>query len=260
MMTRPATLRSIAVSLAAFVIAVPAVAQDGGAPSAPAAPEAPPAPAQAPAPTPAPTGTVFVRISTSKGDMLLELDAVKAPISVDNFMKYVKGGFYDGTVVHRIVPGFVVQGGGFDQAMVQKQTNPAIKNEWRNGLKNGRGTISMARLPSPDTATSQFFLNLKDNPALDGANGPGYAVFGKIVVGLDVLDAMGAAPTTSKEVTDQAGRKQVFSDVPMEAIVLTKATELDAAAAAAMIEAAKSKPAAPAAPAAPAGDMPSQAK
>jgi cyclophilin family peptidyl-prolyl cis-trans isomerase len=203
---------------------------------------------------------VFVKISTSKGDMLLELDAVKAPISVDNFMKYVKAGFYDGTVVHRIVPGFVVQGGGFDQAMVQKQTNPAIKNEWKNGLKNGRGTISMARLPSPDTATSQFFLNLKDNPALDGANGPGYAVFGKIVVGLDVLDAMGAAPTTSKEVTDQAGRKQVFSDVPMEAIVMTKAVELDAASAASMIEAAKAKPAAPAAPAAPAGDMPAQPK
>jgi peptidyl-prolyl cis-trans isomerase A (cyclophilin A) len=215
------------------------------------------APAQA---APAANGPVFVSLETSKGTIVLELDPAKAPISVENFMKYVKAGFYDGTVVHRIVPGFVVQGGGFDQAMVQKQTNPAIKNEWKNGLKNGRGTISMARLPSPDTATSQFFLNLKDNPALDGANGPGYAVFGKIVVGLDVLDAMGAAPTTSKEVTDQAGRKQVFSDVPMEAIVMTKAVELDAASAASMIEAAKAKPAAPAAPAAPAGDMPAQPK
>ncbi|MBU3684091.1 MAG: peptidylprolyl isomerase A [Phycisphaerales bacterium] len=235
---------------------MPAVAQDGAAPAAPAAPVQAPAPA----PAPAAAGVVFVKITTSKGDMLLELDAVKAPISVDNFMKYVKGGFYDGTVVHRIVPGFVVQGGGFDQAMVQKQTNPAIKNEWKNGLKNGRGTISMARLPSPDTATSQFFLNLKDNPALDGANGPGYAVFGRIVVGLDVLDAMGASPTMSKEVTDQAGRKQVFSDVPVEAIVMTKAVEIDAASAASMIEAAKAKPAAPAAPAAPAGDMPAQTK
>jgi cyclophilin family peptidyl-prolyl cis-trans isomerase len=258
MLTRSLSLRALVAPLAASIAALAhAVPQDGAAPSAPAAPAAP---AQAPAPAPAPAGIAFVKLSTSKGDMLLELDAVKAPISVDNFMKYVKAGFYDGTVVHRIVPGFVVQGGGFDQAMVQKQTNPPIKNEWRNGLKNAKGTISMARLPSPDTATSQFFLNLKDNAALDGANGPGYAVFGKIVVGIDVLDAMGAAPTTSKEVTDQAGRKQVFSDVPVEAIVLTKATELDAAAAAAMIEAAKSKPAAPAAPAAPAGDMPAQAK
>jgi cyclophilin family peptidyl-prolyl cis-trans isomerase len=257
MMNRSISIRALVAPLAASIaIAIPAVAQDGAAPAAPAAP----AQAPAPAPAPAATGVVFVKISTSKGDMLLELDAAKAPISVDNFMKYVKSGFYDGTVVHRIVPGFVVQGGGFDQAMVQKQTNPAIKNEWKNGLKNGRGTISMARLPSPDTATSQFFLNLKDNPALDGANGPGYAVFGKIVVGLDVLDAMGAAPTTSKEVTDQAGRKQVFSDVPMEAIVMTKAVELDAASAASMIEAAKAKPAAPAAPAAPAGDMPAQPK
>jgi cyclophilin family peptidyl-prolyl cis-trans isomerase len=257
MMNRSISIRALVAPLAASIaIAIPAVAQDGAAPAAPAAP----AQAPAPAPAPAAAGVVFVKISTSKGDMLLELDAAKAPISVDNFMKYVKGGFYDGTVVHRIVPGFVVQGGGFDQAMVQKQTNPAIKNEWKNGLKNARGTISMARLPSPDTATSQFFLNLKDNPALDGANGPGYAVFGKIVVGLDVLDAMGAAPTASKEVTDQAGRKQVFSDVPVEAIVMTKAVELDAASAASMIEAAKAKPAAPAAPAAPAGDMPAQPK
>ena len=257
MLNRSISIRALVAPLAASIaIAFPAVAQDGAAPAAPAAP----AQAPAAAPAPAPAGTVFVRISTSKGDMLLELDAVKAPISVDNFMKYVKGGFYDGTVVHRIVPGFVVQGGGFDQAMVQKQTNPAIKNEWKNGLKNGRGTISMARLPSPDTATSQFFLNLKDNPALDGANGPGYAVFGRIVVGLDVLDAMGASPTMSKEVTDQAGRKQVFSDVPVEAIVMTKAVEIDAASAASMIEAAKAKPTAPAAPAAPAGDMPAQTK
>jgi len=257
MMNRSISFRALVAPLAASIaIAIPAVAQDGAAPAAPAAP----AQAPAPAPAPAAAGVTFVKISTSKGDMLLELDAVKAPISVDNFMKYVKAGFYDGTVVHRIVPGFVVQGGGFDQAMVQKQTNPAIKNEWKNGLKNGRGTISMARLPSPDTATSQFFLNLKDNPALDGANGPGYAVFGKIVVGLDVLDAMGASPTTSKEVTNQAGRKDTFSDVPVEAIVLTKAVELDAASAASMIEAAKATPAAPAAPAAPAGAMPAQPK
>ena len=140
MMNRSISIRALVAPLAASIaIAIPAVAQDGAAPAAPAAP----AQAPAPAPAPAATGVVFVKISTSKGDMLLELDAAKAPISVDNFMKYVKSGFYDGTVVHRIVPGFVVQGGGFDQAMVQKQTNPAIKNEWKNGLKNARDRKSV---------------------------------------------------------------------------------------------------------------------
>ena len=129
-------------------------------------------------------------LDTTKGAIVLELDPVKAPISVENFRRYVKEGFYNQTVFHRIVPNFVVQGGGFDEKFIQKKTNDPIKNEWTNGLKNMRGSISMARTQSPDSATSQFFLNLKDNPALDGANGPGYAVFGKIVVGMDVLDAM----------------------------------------------------------------------
>ena len=189
---------------------------------------------------------MFVAIATSKGDILLELDPVKAPVSVANFMSYVKKGFYDNTVFHRIVPGFVVQGGGFDGALVQKKTDAPIKNEWRNGLKNARGTISMARTAAPDSATSQFFLNLKDNPALDGANGPGYAVFGRIVVGLDVLDAMGAAPTARKEVTVEGGQKAIFSDVPAESITMVSAKEIDGAAAEAMMAAAKAKAAAPA--------------
>lgn len=241
-------------ALLALSAACTALAQDPAPATAPAAP----APAQAVA---APTGPVFVKLATSKGDLLLELDPAKAPISVENFVKYVKDGYYDGTVFHRIVPGFVVQGGGFDLALVQKQTRPPIKNEWTNGLKNSKGTISMARMPSPDSATSQFFLNLKDNPALDGANGPGYAVFGKIVVGLDVLDAMGKAPTTRREATDQSGTKRFFSDVPAEDIKLTKASVVEPSEAASMIEAAKAaapapSPAAqpaPAAPAAPAG-------
>ena len=253
-----ASRRTFVPALLALSAAWSALAQDpapAAAPAAPAPAQAAPAPAQAvPAPAQAVqawlSGAVFVRFATTKGDLLLELDPAKAPISVENFVKYVKDGYYDGTVFHRIVPGFVVQGGGFDLALVQKQTRPPIKNEWTNGLKNAKGTISMARMPSPDSATSQFFLNLKDNPALDGANGPGYAVFGKIVVGLDALDAMGKAPTTRREVTDQSGTKRFFSDVPAEDIKLTKASIVEPAEAAAMIEAAKA--AAPAAGAAPA--------
>ena len=217
-----------------------------------ATPEAKPAePAASQAP--AATGPVFVSFETTKGTILLELDPSKAPISVENFLKYVKSGFYDNTAFHRIVPNFVVQGGGFDKELVQKPTNPPIKNEWTNGLKNAKGTISMARLPSPDTATSQFFLNLKDNPALDGANGPGYAVFGKIVVGMNVLETLGQIRTAPAEGTDQTGTKRMFSDVPTERVMITKATEVTAEAAAKMIEDAKAAAAAaPAAPAAPA--------
>lgn len=208
------------------------------------------APAQA---APAANGPVFVSLETSKGTIVLELDPAKAPISVENFMKYVKAGFYDSTAFHRIVPNFVVQGGGFDKELVQKPTNPPIKNEWTNGLKNAKGTISMARLPSPDTATSQFFLNLKDNPALDGANGPGYAVFGKIVVGMNVLETLGQIRTAPAEGTDQTGTKRMFSDVPTERVMIVKASEITPEAAAKMIEDAKAAaPAAPAAPVAPA--------
>lgn len=208
------------------------------------------APAQA---APAASGPVFVSLETSKGTIVLELDPAKAPISVENFMKYVKAGFYDSTAFHRIVPNFVVQGGGFDKELVQKPTNPPIKNEWTNGLKNAKGTISMARLPSPDTATSQFFLNLKDNPALDGANGPGYAVFGKIVVGMNVLETLGQIRTAPAEGTDQTGTKRMFSDVPTERVMIVKASEITPEAAAKMIEDAKAAaPAAPAAPVAPA--------
>jgi cyclophilin family peptidyl-prolyl cis-trans isomerase len=216
------------------------------------------APAQA---APAANGPVFVSLETSKGTIVLELDPAKAPTSVENFMKYVKAGFYDSTAFHRIVPNFVVQGGGFDKELVQKPTNPPIKNEWTNGLKNAKGTISMARLPSPDTATSQFFLNLKDNPALDGANGPGYAVFGKIVVGMNVLETLGQIRTAPAEGTDQTGTKRMFSDVPTERVMIVKASEITPEAAAKMIEDAKAAaPAAPAAPVAPAAPAAPAAK
>ncbi|MFO0963409.1 MAG: peptidylprolyl isomerase [Phycisphaerales bacterium] len=244
----------------ATLIAFVACAAFAGAASAqenkPAAP-APAAPAPAaPAAPAAKSGPVFVVFQTTKGDILLELDPAKAPISVDNFMKYVKAGFYDGTVFHRVVPGFVVQGGGFDQNYKQKATNPPIKNEWTNGLKNLEGTISMARLPSPDSATSQFFLNLKNNTGLDGANGPGYAVFGRIVDGMEVMHVIGKAPSHQREVTVSDGGKQYFSDVPVEAIAITKAMEITPDEAAKRIAAKKAAPAAapttPATPNAPA--------
>jgi cyclophilin family peptidyl-prolyl cis-trans isomerase len=240
----------IVASLLASLAATAALAMQ--APQEPKPAEA--APAQA---APAANGPVFVSLETSKGTIVLELDPAKAPISVENFMKYVKAGFYDSTAFHRIVPNFVVQGGGFDKELVQKPTNPPIKNEWTNGLKNAKGTISMARLPSPDTATSQFFLNLKDNPALDGANGPGYAVFGKIVVGMNVLETLGQIRTAPAEGTDQTGTKRMFSDVPTERVMIVKASEITPEAAAKMIEDAKAAaPAAPVAPAAPAPAAP----
>jgi cyclophilin family peptidyl-prolyl cis-trans isomerase len=244
----------IVASLLASLAATAALAMQ--APQEPKPAEA--APAQA---APAANGPVFVSLETSKGTIVLELDPAKAPISVENFMKYVKAGFYDSTAFHRIVPNFVVQGGGFDKELVQKPTNPPIKNEWTNGLKNAKGTISMARLPSPDTATSQFFLNLKDNPALDGANGPGYAVFGKIVVGMNVLETLGQIRTAPAEGTDQTGTKRMFSDVPTERVMIVKASEITPEAAAKMIEDAKAAaPAAPAAPVAPAAPAAPAAK
>ena len=251
-------MNTIARTLAALVAPI-ALALAASAPAQ--EPAGPQAADPSSAPPPVQSAGAFVLLETSKGRILLELDPEKAPISVANFLKYVKDGFYDGTVFHRVVPNFVVQGGGFDSALVQKRTAAPIKNEWQNGLKNLKGTISMARLPSPDSATSQFFLNLKDNPALDGANGPGYAVFGKIVAGMDVLADMGSVRPVPAEVTDGTGTRRLFPDVPAERMTLAKATQVDAAQAAQVIAAAKAdaeakaaaaRQAAAAAPAAPA--------
>lgn len=246
MNTTTRLLRTVTASCAFAFMSV-AVAQEPTAPT-PAAP-ASAAPATPAVQAPAATGPIFIMLDTTKGAIVLELDPVKAPISVENFRRYVKEGFYNQTVFHRVVPNFVVQGGGFDEKFVQKKTNEPIKNEWTNGLKNTRGSISMARTPSPDSATSQFFLNLKDNPALDGANGPGYAVFGKIVVGMDVLDAMGAIRPGPAEATDQTGTKRIFPDVPTEKLMMRSAAEIDAAAATKMM--ADAKAAAPVPPAVP---------
>lgn len=152
-------------------------------------------------------GKVRVRMVTSKGDIVIDLDRANAPISVDNFLQYADDGFYENTIFHRVIPNFVVQGGGFTADLEQKPTRPTIVNEASNGLKNLRGTISMARQDPPDSATSQFFLNLKDNSSLDKtATFPGYAVFGAIVEGLSVIDDIA---------DDETGSENGLSDVPV---------------------------------------------
>ena len=154
----------------------------------------------------------MILFETTLGDFKIELFDKDAPISVANFQKYVADGFFDGTIFHRIVPGFVIQGGGFTEDMSQKKTNAAIKNEADNGLKNERGTLSMARTNDINSATSQFFVNLKDNDFLDHSRGNfGYAVFARVTEGMDVIDKIAAVET---------GRKRGFDDVPVEAVVM----------------------------------------
>lgn len=160
--------------------------------------------------------TVKIVMETSKGTIELELDAAKAPISVANFVKYVKKGHYDGLIFHRVIPDFMIQGGGFSPDMQQKETDANIENEAKNGLKNVKGSIAMARTPNPHSASSQFFINLKDNSFLDypGQDGWGYCVFGKVTKGLDVIDVIAAVPT---------GRKGPHGDVPLEPVTIKSA-------------------------------------
>lgn len=156
-----------------------------------------------------------VRLSTTLGDIVLQLEDERAPESVKNFLDYVNSGFYDGLIFHRVIPNFMIQGGGFDQNMIKKATKAPIKNEAKNGLANIRGSIAMARTPRKDSATSQFFINLVDNKALDhNVRGYGYAVFGKVVSGLDVVDKIAAQPT---------GQQGVYGDVPKKPIVINSA-------------------------------------
>ncbi len=172
----------------------------------------------------------YVKFVTTKGDIVIELDNEKAPISTKNFLAYVDKGFYNGTIFHRVIPGFMIQGGGFTPDMKQKETDKPIKNEWKNGLKNLRGTLSMARTSAPDSATSQFFLNVVDNAFLDQSrDGAAYAVFGKVVVGMDVADQIVAVPTT---------RSGAHGDVPKDPIIITSASRLSEADAKAEMKAA----------------------
>jgi cyclophilin family peptidyl-prolyl cis-trans isomerase len=159
------------------------------------------------------TGQKQVKLETSMGDIVIELNEEASPITVKNFLRYVEEGFYDGTIFHRVIPDFMIQGGGFTAEMVQKKPHPPIVNEASNGLKNDRGTIAMARTANPDSATSQFFINHKNNDFLNyaGQSKPGYTVFGKVVEGLDVVDAIAAVKTT---------RKGRYSDVPVEPVVI----------------------------------------
>lgn len=157
-----------------------------------------------------------VVLDTSMGPITLELDREKAPITVDNFLKYVDDGYFDGLIFHRVIPGFMVQGGGFTPDMREKgQTRAPIKNESNNGLSNARGTISMARTGDPNSATAQFFINLVDNAAgLDPRGGPGYAVFGKVTSGMEAVDKMARV---------QTGRRGPHADVPVEPITIKSA-------------------------------------
>lgn len=170
-----------------------------------------------PASTPSQEKLVYIQMKTSMGDIFLELDNVKAPISTANFVKYTESGFYDGTIFHRVIDGFMVQGGGFSTDLKQKTTNPSIKNEWQNGLKNDVGTVAMARLGgSPDSASSQFFINVKKNDFLDQpqADGAAYAVFGKVIAGMDVVNKIKAIKTENKG--------GAFASLPSTMVVIEK--------------------------------------
>lgn len=163
-----------------------------------------------------------VLLKTSKGDIIIELNPDKAPITVKNFLSYVDDKFYDGTIFHRVIKGFMIQGGGLTPDMKTKaEKRPPIKNEANNGLKNRRGTIAMARTQDIDSATCQFFINLVDNPFLDHVpNDPakfGYAVFGRVVQGMDVVDAIANVPTTTKG---------MYRDVPVETVLIISASRI----------------------------------
>ena len=157
----------------------------------------------------------IVVLNTNKGDIEIELDFDNAPVTAQNFADYVKDGFFDGTIFHRVIKGFMIQGGGFTFDMQQKETKSPIKNEASNGLANKRGTIAMARTSDPDSATAQFFINLVDNDFLnyEGPHNQGYAVFGKVNAGIEVVDSIANVKTSSKGYHD---------DVPVESVVIEK--------------------------------------
>ncbi len=165
-----------------------------------------------------------VKLVTSLGDIVIELDQEKAPVTVANFLRYVEEGFYDGTVFHRVIPSFMIQGGGMTANMGKKNTHKPIVNEAGNGLKNDLGTLAMARTNNPNSATSQFFINHKNNDFLNyrGPSNPGYAVFGKVVEGMEIVDKIAAVKT---------GKKAGKGDVPVKPVVIESATLLDDSAA-----------------------------
>jgi len=161
----------------------------------------------------------MVKLETSRGDIVIELNKAKAPLTVANFLQYVKDGHYDGTVFHRVIEGFMIQGGGFTPDLAQKPTRPPVKNEAANGLRNERGAVAMARTNDPHSATAQFYINHATNTFLDfaGPDKPGYAVFGRVVQGMEVVDAIANTPTTTRN---------DMLDVPKQTIVINRAIVL----------------------------------
>ncbi len=209
--------RRLLLAFALFAPFTSAFAQDDKKPAEPAKPAAAAAAEK-------------VKIATSMGDIVVQLDRAKAPVTVENFLSYVKKKHYDNTIFHRVIESFMIQGGGFelksDGAIVEKETGKGIANEAKNGLKNDRGTIAMARTNDPNSATAQFFINVKDNDMLNAPSpdGHGYAVFGKVVEGMDVVDKIKATKTGTKTVTARGPGGQTaqapFTDVPTENVVI----------------------------------------
>ncbi len=158
----------------------------------------------------------MIKLNTSEGNIQISLYEDKAPITCKNFINYIEEGFYNGTIFHRVIPNFMIQGGGFEPEMIQKSTNGTIKNEANNGIKNTIGTLAMARRPDPDSATSQFFINTADNSFLDFKNttpdGWGYCVFAKVTAGMDIVNKIEAIPTT---------RSGMHQDVPQKDIIIS---------------------------------------
>ena len=201
-----------------LAFAIPGVPGQGNPPGSQGKTRVQVPPLKAPAPTPAPGNPVVV-VSTSLGEITLELFKDLAPVSVKNFLQYAAEGFYEGTIFHRVKPGYVVQGGGFTPEMVEKNTRPPILNEATNGLKNTQGTVAMARTRALRSATSQFYINLAANTELDhrgySPDAFGYAVFGRVLSGMDVVDKIAATPTASAGPHD---------DVPVTPVVIQKVT------------------------------------
>lgn len=214
-------LLAIALIAPTFALAQTTAPTQPAAKTAKALKPAPKATTKAPAKaTEKPAAAPRVLLKTSMGDITVELYPDKAPKSVENFLTYVKSGFYDGTIFHRVIANFMIQGGGFTRDLHQKPTRASIVNESKNGLSNLQGTLAMARTQDPNSATAQFFINTVDNPRIDYTDdaSPGYCVFGKVVSGLDVVDKIKAVPT---------GAQGPFrSDVPTTPVVIEKATLL----------------------------------
>ena len=219
-----------------FVLALQAEAPAAAATAAPTAPPEAKA-VEKPAPAPMPSGTIVV-LHTSMGDIKLELDRDKAPVSVDNFLKYARKKHYDGTIFHRVMRGFMIQGGGMNVSMMDKPTDPPIKNESGNGLSNVRGSVAMARTSELNSATSQFFINHVDNTRLDGAR---YAVFGKVIEGMDVVDKIATVTVTTKGMHENVPREPITIET-VEIVSDPKAPAAKAAKPAAPAKASKPRP------------------